>query len=113
MEVPTVVNIRVANLRNLGYDNLEKWLENPLHLYIGREMHFYVKGAHKSKWHNPYSTKKYSLDEVLRLYREHIINSDLYDQLDELSGKVLGCWCSPNPCHGNVLIELFKQKFNI
>jgi hypothetical protein len=24
----------------------------------------------------------------------------------ELRGKVLGCWCSPNPCHAEVLSRL-------
>lgn len=26
--------------------------------------------------------------------------------LHELKGKVLGCWCAPNSCHGDVLTEL-------
>ncbi|MHB8407806.1 MAG: DUF4326 domain-containing protein [Acidiferrobacterales bacterium] len=26
--------------------------------------------------------------------------------LGELRGKVLGCWCSPQACHGDVLEEL-------
>ncbi len=24
----------------------------------------------------------------------------------ELAGKVLGCWCAPLPCHGDVLADL-------
>ena len=27
-------------------------------------------------------------------------------QLPELKGKVLGCWCAPEGCHGDVLAEL-------
>jgi Domain of unknown function (DUF4326) len=27
----------------------------------------------------------------------------------ELKGKKLGCWCKPNACHGNVLIELADE----
>jgi hypothetical protein len=26
--------------------------------------------------------------------------------LDELRGLVLGCWCAPRPCHGDVLVRL-------
>lgn len=29
--------------------------------------------------------------------------------LEELRGKVLGCWCSPLPCHGDVLIEFLEE----
>lgn len=25
---------------------------------------------------------------------------------EELRGKVLGCWCAPRPCHGDVLLEV-------
>jgi hypothetical protein len=30
----------------------------------------------------------------------------LQTQLPGLRGKVLGCWCYPLRCHGNLLIEL-------
>jgi hypothetical protein len=33
---------------------------------------------------------------------------ELIAALPELSGKKLGCWCKPNPCHGDVLVDLFK-----
>jgi len=26
--------------------------------------------------------------------------------LPELRGKVLGCWCAPKACHGDVLVSL-------
>lgn len=29
--------------------------------------------------------------------------------LPELKGKVLGCWCSPLPCHGDVLARLANE----
>ena len=28
-----------------------------------------------------------------------------------LKGKNLGCWCKPNACHGDILLELI-QKYN-
>jgi len=27
----------------------------------------------------------------------------------DLRGKVLACWCTPNPCHGHTLAELARQ----
>src|SRR5690348_3020124 len=91
----TVVDVHVANLRKLGYDSLENWLSQPNHVYIGREMSYMVKGAKGSKWQNKFTTKKYGLGESLRLYEENLIkNKDLMANLDELKGKVLGCWCN-------------------
>ena len=28
----------------------------------------------------------------------------------ELEGKEIGCWCKPGPCHGDILIKLFKER---
>ena len=32
------------------------------------------------------------------------------NSLDELEGKTLGCFCKPEKCHGDVLLELLTQK---
>lgn len=111
MSIPSVVNIRKAQLKSRGYRDLEHWLEDDNHLYVGRNMSFYVPGAIKSKWHNPYTVKKYGLKECLRLYREHITNSPLYDEIHELDGKVLGCWCHPNACHADVLRDIYSKMY--
>ena len=44
----SAVCIKKANLKKLGYRDLEHWLEDESHVYIGRNMEFYVKGAKKS-----------------------------------------------------------------
>jgi len=67
-----VINICKKELQKHGYRDLEHWLENPNHIYIGRNLTFYVKGAIHSKWANPFSAKKYGRDECLRLYKEWI-----------------------------------------
>lgn len=105
-----VINVKKDCLKTIGYNSLEDWKQDSNHLYIGRNMSFYVKGAEGSKWRNPYSVKKYGLDECLKLYEQHIRSTDLYNQLPELKGKVLGCWCKPNACHGDVLIKLLNEK---
>jgi len=73
-------------------------------VYIGRG----------SKWGNPF---KIGIDgnreEVIEKYRQWILGEPrLLDSLCELEGKVLGCWCSPKPCHGDVLIELMEEDNN-
>ena len=63
--------ISVKNLREKYNDKemtLEKWLKDPTHIYIGRNM-VYVKGATKSKWSNSFTVKKYGRDECLRRYK--------------------------------------------
>lgn len=82
-------------------------------VYIGRQCNMGGWRLSKSKWANPFSAKKYGLDECLRLYKEHIFgNKELFNSLPELNGgKSLGCWCKPNACHGDVLLELLNEYF--
>jgi uncharacterized protein DUF4326 len=80
----------------------------PYDVYIGRP----------SKWGNPIILANNTLAErriVLVAYRSLVESGYLGDVLGsdwreiikkELRGKVLGCWCSPKPCHGDVLLEV-------
>ena len=38
---------------------------------------------------------------------------ELDDSLPELKDKTLGCWCKPEKCHGDVLVELIDRRNNI
>lgn len=107
-----VVNIKKKNLNKMGYSDFQDWLEKGKgnHIYIGRNMTFFVPGTTKSKWANPFSVKKYGRHKCLELYKQYIINSNLYNELHELDDKILGCWCYPEQCHGDILIELIKEK---
>jgi hypothetical protein len=89
--------VRVVNLKTEPYD-----------LYIGRENITY--NLEESKWANPYSLEFYSREEALSLYETYVRQSELYNQLDELEGKILGCWCAPKSCHGDILIKLYNEK---
>lgn len=113
LKPPTVQCVRIAELRKIGYDSLEDWENNKKHIYTGGVTRF-VKGSCKSKWASPFRVHEdNTIDQVLKDYRKHIRTSGLYDQLGELSGKVLGCWCYDGKCHADVLVQLFKQKFNL
>ena len=107
-----LVNVRKKELNKRKIKDFVEWQSMANTLYIGRNMDFYVKGTKKSKWCNPFSVKKYGRDKCLELYKDYIINSTLYSQLDELVGKELGCWCCPEPCHGNILMDLVEEKYN-
>lgn len=71
-------------------------------VYIGRP----------SKWGNPFKIgPDGSRKEVIEKYRKYILNNDdLLNSLHELENKILGCWCKPKACHGDVLVELVNKK---
>lgn len=82
-------------------------------VYIGREWHKGGWDFDASKWANPFRAAKASeKGETVERYRDYLMdNPDLMSQLEELKGKTLGCWCKPGPCHGDVLVELVKMRF--
>ena len=77
-------------------------------------MSHHVAGALGSKWGNPFKPKKSnknSLKKCLERYEDYIRkNPDLFNAVMELEGKEIGCWCKPSPCHGDILIKLFKER---
>lgn len=91
---------KVVNMKNEPYD-----------VYIGRG----------SKWGCPYTIIKDrptlaseivdSKEEALSKYKEYVLASpELMESLDELEGKTLGCFCKPEKCHGDILLELLTKK---
>lgn len=90
---------RVVNFKDKFYD-----------IYIGRP----------SKWGNPFShldseIAEYKADtrlDAVQSYAYWIWEQDeLIDALDELRGKVLGCFCDPYICHGTILAELVDRLY--
>lgn len=76
--------------------------KEPYDVYIGRP----------SKWGNPFEIgKDGTRKEVIEKYRAWILTQpQLLQQLSELKGKRLGCWCHPKECHGDVLLELTNHN---
>lgn len=64
-----------------------------------------------TKWKNPFVIgRDGTRSEVIEKYRAWILlQPELMAALDELRGKVLGCWCHPKHCHGEVLVELANR----
>lgn len=71
----------------------------------------YVYVGRPSKWGNPYSTPENGTrTEVIKKYEAWLnTRKDLLAALPELKGKNLACWCSPFPCHADVLIRLANK----
>lgn len=91
---------RVVNIKTEPYD-----------VYIGRaNTHKRLK---KSPYANPFVIDKYSKREtVIGKYREGFLSQpELVEQARrELKGKVLGCWCKPEPCYGDVIAEIVDRE---
>lgn len=77
-------------------------------VYIGRG----------SMWGNPYSHKSgtkaihivKTRKEAIDKFEEYLLgNIELMSQLHTLKGKVLGCYCKPKSCHGDVLIKYINK----
>lgn len=89
--------------------NIKK--KEPYDVYIGRENKWLNLPA--SKWANPFVMKKeVERIGVLANYEAYVRSrSDLMNSLDELDWKILGCYCHPKKCHGDVLIKLHEEKY--
>ena len=109
---PTCVSVNKVALSSRGVKSFQDWISQPNHLYIGRNMTHYIQGAVGSKWRNTFTVKKYGLEKCLELYEKRVRSTpELIEAIGELEGMELGCWCKPNPCHGDVLIKIFNDTF--
>lgn len=76
-------------------------------IYIGRRIQYHKTFTDDSKWRNRSKT----LEEYEAWVREN-----LWDDLEELRNRKLGCWCvtttelEPVRCHGQVLMKLLLEK---
>lgn len=111
--------VKVKYLRQIGYDGIDTWIQDENNVYVGRRIRVFIHRnsvkspfhCPESKWANPYKVKEYGLDECLRLYQQHIHDSGLIYQIEELRGKWLGCFCEPDePCHAKILSRLIYGR---
>lgn len=88
--------------------------KEPYDVYIGRP----------SKWGNPFSHlsgddglakfKVATRAKAIEFYERWIqTQPELMAALPELRGKILGCWCAPKRCHGEVLKRLAEQDLTL
>jgi hypothetical protein len=113
-----VVCVKVKSIRP-RYQDLKKWMEDPHNVYIGRRGIVFIDKVRfpkeDSMWANPFKVgKDGTREEVINKYRNYINSQrksgQITDQqLLELKGKTLGCWCKPDPCHGDVLVEMIAS----
>ena len=79
-------------------------------VYIGRRVQFHPVFRRDSIWANRSSSLEGYESSIRYIPR-------LWNRLEELRGKRLGCWCittdqlEPVACHGQILMKLIKEKF--
>lgn len=82
------------------HDNLISWADTA---------GLYVRIDRRSEWGNPFEMPADGdRGAVIRNYETHYLPNkpSLLSKIDGLRGKALGCWCAPEPCHGDVLAAL-------
>lgn len=87
----------------------------PNSIYIGRPN--YKWGLKGSKFQNPYSLDKYSREIAIQKYKKWLWNEIkigyiTIQELANMEGFDLVCYCSPKPCHGEVLLAAIKWASN-
>lgn len=108
----TVVNVRVKNIRP-KYANLKEWRSDPENVYIGRGRVVLIDGERYPRYDSIFANP-FKGEDAIEKYRKYLVKSFLHDHirledLDELKGKNLGCWCKPEKCHGDVVIEFLEM----
>ena len=83
------------------------------YVYIGRDGKD-PKG--RGKWGNPFPIQKgvRTREQSVEQYREWINHPDQAELksriIPELKGQILGCFCKPYDCHGDVLAEIANSE---
>lgn len=93
----------VVSLKGGIHANLIEWADGE---------GLYVRIDRNTIWGNPFVIgDDGDRDTVIAKYRDHYLphKNRLQEKLPELLGSALGCWCAPEPCHGDVLKSEAEQ----
>ena len=73
-----------------------------------------VRIDRRTKWGNPYPIGDgMTRSDVIAAYRQHLVaHPELLASVAELRGRVLLCWCYPERCHGDVLIDALSGGYD-
>ena len=79
-----------------------------------KESEYTIFIGRPSKWGNPFKIgKDGTRKEVLEKYRQYLLNHKLLmEDILSLDGEILGCYCKPKPCHGDIIVETIDEIKN-
>ena len=89
--MPKVLNKKTANAK-----------EAASAIYVGRP----------TKWGNPYTLGEHrTREQAIAYYEQYVLRRPKFvDEIrTELRGKDLLCFCSPLPCHADVLLRIANE----
>ncbi len=72
--------------------------------YIGRP----------SVFGNPYTLALFSREEAIQKYEAYVrADQALMKEIEALpADAILGCWCKPQACHGDVILKIWEELHN-
>ncbi len=94
----------VVNIRRQEYD-----------VYIGRAQ----GNGRDGYFGNPFAViRDGGREKAIAAYREYFLNrlkvdSEFAKRVQELKGKRLGCFCKPDGCHGDVIVEYLEKTMKV
>ena len=89
-------------------------MSKPRVVHLKREP-YDVRIDRQTHWGNPFIIgKDGNREQVIAKYRAWVFNPENSHMIGlaqkELRNKVLGCWCAPNACHGDILLEIANSE---
>lgn len=87
---------KVYNIKNSGWDV-------PNSVYVGRP----------SDFGNPFAIgSSGNRNQVIERFKQLAENNDEFNKQikKELKGKNLLCWCTPEPCHADILLDIANEE---
>lgn len=95
------------NVRALG--SVVHVKKRPYDIYVGRGAD--PKTGVPGIWGNPFVVGQHGdRGDCIILHREWIVTQyALMSRIEELRGKILGCWCAPDSCHGDTLLYMANR----
>lgn len=98
-------------------------IREPHDIYIGRP-----RAGQPWNFGNPFIVGTHGArGECIELFRDWLTTGNdhgardatperrqwILDHIHELEDKRLGCFCKPQPCHGDVLLELLEEQIRV
>ena len=84
---------------NIKGMDMNIWTKHKNNIFVGRP----------SKWGNPFRISDMPRALCVAKYIDHVLNSELANDLGELKSMNLGCVCAPHLCHAHALVMLYNR----
>ncbi len=131
-----VINVKVKYIRP-QYKHLKEWCDSTDNVYIGRKLVVFIPMEDGTKrrypekdsiLHNPYAIGKTyngikveNRDIACDMFYKYMnkkldeenVDGVYHTAIKNLKGKNLGCWCHELRCHGDELIKIYNERFDL